>query len=635
MVHDTGSERRRSKKRRGAKRIAAGEGDDSQRTQSLRGWFEPRLPGHAAPRKSESRGEHRAAAHHVPEPAPGAKHKTGAEPQPASSSLFVSRRKLLLTGGGLAAAFAGLEAMRHLATTPVRLSAGSAGGHGAQATTAQLSDIQFDLSAFASPALTINGVVVSFPPVYTLFAPAKLGSTPTQDDQRQLADALDRIEEVYPFSAEGVFTFIAYGLPYFNRFPSWMFNTLVPRLASDNSRFVLEEAVPSPTDVSPVNPGITKERFNVPVRIEQNDLLFTLRSDNVDNLWDVMAFLGGSNRLGGEHVPSPNLSTGLTFTSARVMFVQQGLPRSVAENNKLPFAPYVNPQSPMWMGFADQQVNASAPAQNVTFVGGGGIDLTTAEAGDYFDLGSMQHLSHDILDMLQFFDMTATTTPGDDGTFLEHVQYMFRADPPPSMGVANQFINGGGPSFLPNVFQGFDDAMRSAEGIGTLPDPTTGKPQHRMGHISCLQRSSRTAAGDPIHLRMDGPGFDTMDVPDGTEQAKLQFTVFVPSADFFATMRVNQASLDLQNEFGVDPSDNGLERFITATRRQNFLIPPRRHRAFPFAELGHSNPSQSRASRSSVSRAAAPSNASNGSSSNGGNGSNGSNGHGGHNGHNG
>jgi hypothetical protein len=31
---------------------------------------------------------------------------------------------------------------------------------------------------------------------------------------------------------------------------------------------------------------------------------------------------------------------------------------------------------------------------------------------------------------------------------------------------------------------------------------------------------------------------------------------------------------------GAD-SDNGLERFITATRRQNFFIPPRRHRTFP------------------------------------------------------
>jgi hypothetical protein len=70
----------------------------------------------------------------------------------------------------------------------------------------------------------------------------------------------------------------------------------------------------------------------------------------------------------------------------------------------------------------------------------------------------------------------------------------------------------------------------------------------------------------------------------------------VPTADFFTTMRVNQASLDLQNEFGVAPTDNGLERFITATRRQNFLIPPRRHRAFPFAEFGPGNGSAAKSS---------------------------------------
>jgi hypothetical protein len=105
-----------------------------------------------------------------------------------------------------------------------------------------------------------------------------------------------------------------------------------------------------------------------------------------------------------------------------------------------------------------------------------------------------------------------------------------------------------------------------------------------MGHLSTLQRSSRTADGRPLHVRMDGPGFDSMDVPDGTKQPKLEFTVFVPSADFFATMRRNQASLDLVKKFNVATTDNGLERFITA-RRQNYLIPPRRHRAFPFAEF--------------------------------------------------
>ena len=84
---------------------------------------------------------------------------------------------------------------------------------------------------------------------------------------------------------------------------------------------------------------------------------------------------------------------------------------------------------------------------------------------------------------------------------------------------------------------------------------------------------------------MDGPGFDSIDVPDGSSQPKLQFTSFVPTAEFFALMRRNQAALDLVQKHGVEDDDNGLERFLTATRRQNFLVPPREHRAFPLLEL--------------------------------------------------
>ena len=581
--------------------------------------------------KPAAHGKHAAVRHEAAAPGTPSR-KAGSRP----GALAVSRRNLLISGGALAAAVAGLEGVRKLATTPVRLavdpasaSLANANGH------TNLPDIQFDIGAFTAPAVTINGVLVSFPPVFTLFATATLMRQPSREDQRELTRAFDEIERAYQFSPQGVFAYAAYGLPYFAKFPSKLFDAKVPRLLSDESRFALEEAVPSPTDVSPANPEITKETFNVPVMIEANDLLFTLRSDHVGNLWDVLAFLGGSNKLAGHHVRSPQLHCGLQFTSTRVMFVQQGLPRAVADQNKLVFAPFVNPASPMWMGFADQQVNATAPAPDVTFVGADGINFTTAEPGSYFDNGSLQHLSHDILDMAQFFDLNAAGVPGDDGTFLERVQYMFRADPPPSRGVAaSQFVDGGGPAFLPNQFKGTGDAARSAAGIGTLPEAAGEAPQHRMGHISCLQRSSRTADGRPIHVRNDGPGFDSMDVPDGSKQPKLQFMVFVPTADFFTVMRRNQASLDLQRKFHVDPSDNGLERFITATRRQNFLIPPRRHRAFPFAEFAR-DPQPSAPAKSSPAKAApartspAPGSGGGSGTGTGGGGGNGGGGHGG------
>src|SRR6267154_2152322 len=114
----------------------------------------------------------------------------------------------------------------------------------------------------------------------------------------------------------------------------------------------------------------------------------------------------------------------------------------------------VNPRSPMWMGFVDQQVDASAAAPTVTFRGANGVRLTTAQAGDYFN-------------------------------------------------------NGGGPAFLPVPFNGTGDAARGAQGIGTPGG------ERRLGHIATLQRSSRTADGKPIHQRIDGPGLDSLDVPGG------------------------------------------------------------------------------------------------------------------------
>jgi hypothetical protein len=524
---------------------------------------------------------HAGGKHQAGDTSPAGKHEASG-PRPTRKGF--SRRKMLISGGALAAGFAGLEALRSLAVTPARVaSPGAASLANAKAHRLDLPETQFDIGAFTTPATTINGVMVALPPVFTLFATATLMSAPSREDQDELAGALDRIEEAYQFSPSGVFTFVAYGLPYFARFPSKLFGAKVPRLLLDETRFALEEAVPAPTDVSPANPGITKKTFNVPVMIEANDLLFTIRSDNTTNVFDVMAFLAGSDMLAGMKTPSPRLKCGLTFTGSRLMFVQQGLPRKVAEQNNLPFASLINPSSPMWMGFADQQVNATAPAADVTFAGADGILFTTAQPGDYFDRGSLQHLAHDILDMRQWFDLNAANKPGSDGTFLEHVQYMFRSNPPPSMGRADQFTNGGGPAFLPNAFQGLGDAARNAAGFGTLIED--GAHPHRMGHESCLQRSSRTADGRPIHVRNDGPGHDSLDVPDGSKQPKLHFMAFVPTAEFFRTMRVNQASLDLAAKFHVAQTDNGLERFITATRRQNFLIPPRRHRAFPFAEL--------------------------------------------------
>jgi hypothetical protein len=190
------------------------------------------------------------------------------------------------------------------------------------------------------------------------------------------------------------------------------------------------------------------------------------------------------------------------------------------------------------------------------------------------------------------------------------------ADGLPADGNSDQFTNAGGPAFINNVFQGTGAALAAAQDSAgqftstnaTLSATFTGAP--RIGHEEALQQVSRAADGTPLHRRMDGPGFDAIDmpaynttgvasavsdgvfatagtnIPAGTSMFKLQFMMFVPTAQLFASMRNAAAAQKPAQQFSVDPGDNGLERFITATRRQNFLVPPRRHRALPLVELG-------------------------------------------------
>jgi hypothetical protein len=438
----------------------------------------------------------------------------------------------------------------------------------ADQTARPLPDIQFDIGAYIGPARTYDDgagpVLAQLPPVHTVFVTVALKRAPAVADQRALGEALAATEAAYSFTAGGVLTFVSYGLPYFARMPTSLVADHMPRLADDTTRFVLEEAVPGPTDVSPVNPRISKATFNIPVRIERNDMLFTFRSDNAGYLRDVLAWFGGSGRLRGAKVPSPPLFKDLArVTSSRSHYIQIGLPRQVAANAGLSYASDISPGAPMWMGFLDQQVSGSGPAAICTFAGTDAARLTTATAGDYFDNGAVQHLSHVIEDLAQFYNRAKEP-------YTERVQYLFRSNPIPSAH---------GSVYIDNVFRGTGDAAANARAHDTY------RKEHRLGHLSALQRSSRAADGTAMHIRMDGPGFDSMDIPSGRSQPKLQFTIFVPTAEFFRQMRVNQASLDLAGKYKVPGKSNGIERFITTTRRQNFLVPPRRHRAFPLTEL--------------------------------------------------
>src|SRR5579885_1697180 len=386
----------------------------------------------------------------------------------------LSRRSLLKAGGASAAAIA---AVGSIAWMPERIT---------HAMPLTFPDIQFDIGNFIAPIQTIAGVPVQFGPVFTFMAPAKLTRNPTRSDQQVLANALATVEANFSFSPSGIFVFVAYGLPYFNRLPASLVASRMPRLKTNTSRFVLEEAVPGPTDVSPSNPKVSKATFNVAVQIESNDVLFTLRSDSLSNIVDVSAWFEGSNSLAGKSIPSPNFNGLFNFGTPRLNFVQPGLPRQLADDaaslGQAPFTTIhteINPASSMWMGFVDQQVGWRAPnGATVTFAGTSHAHLTTAVAGDYFDNGAIQHLSHVIDDLPQFYNKDPNKFTGAE-PFSERVQYMFRSKKPdgtPGLPFPedpnDQFTNGGGQgaptgslstqqqsAYLPDPFFGATDCL--------------------------------------------------------------------------------------------------------------------------------------------------------------------------------
>jgi hypothetical protein len=480
----------------------------------------------------------------------------------------LTRRSLLQRAAGLGVAASALGALELLAEMPDEaLAKGGAG----------LPEIQFQIEKLLPKPIKAEGVHVRFGPVYTLFVTITLARTPSIADQATLTQALARVEQAYPFSPSGVFMTVAYGIPYLEGLPGGFSGSLVsahmPHLAAEPQRAALEEAVPGPTDVSPQNPGVSKQRFNIPVQIESNDMLLTLRSDSSEILDDVLSWLTEADTtLAGEAAGGSGLGELLQVTSRRLMFVEQGLPRAIAQAEALPYAEMVNPASPMWMGFVSQQVGSSGPPAIVTFLGDSSAKLTTARKKDYFDRGSIQHLSHVIQDLEQFYER-----PGE--TYERREAEMFSADPLPRVGNQSPYTNGGGPAFIENVFAGTQQAEREAEGASNFDG------QRRIAHTTALQRTSRAQDRTPMHIRADGPGYDSLDVPDCSSQPKLHFSIFVPTAQFFATMRRSQASPDLAQKYSVPQSNLGLERFLTATRRQNFLVPPRRHRSFPLVEL--------------------------------------------------
>src|SRR5262249_2474774 len=106
---------------------------------------------------------------------------------------------------------------------------------------------------------------------------------------------------------------------------------------------------------------------------------------------------------------------------------------------------------------------------------------------------------------------------------------------------------------------------------------------HVIGHNEAVQLGSRSPEGQALQLRVD---FNTMDALDGDEPAPgLHFLAFTPGSRIFHQSRQDMDATVIAQRYGIPSHANGINAFLRVTRRQNFLVPPRAHRAFPLVAL--------------------------------------------------
>ena len=448
----------------------------------------------------------------------------------------LTRRRFLVVGGGMAAAaalYTGLaliqqHPMRRVAVPPPQ---------GYPVGQYQIAD--YGVRVQADPE---SAVEVIIPPVWNLVITAQLTRAPGQKEQQRLEAALRTIESTYPYSPAGVFVLVAYGVPYFRSYvrPD-IFNANLPRMV-DSGAPVLLDAIRFASD----QPSTL---------LETNDVIFHLRSDSLAILRDVQhALFARSDTLAGQPAPAADLSGLFQITSVRTGFSGRGLPRQMAEQAGLAAAREIPADAPLFMGFTSTQKLGQASEQAVAF------DLppnpllkplTTARSSDYFAGGTSLHLSHLLEDLDAWYELS----------YDQRAARMFHLNvtaPEGRVSVQTLWLN-------PNT-AAFDAQQRGL-----------------IGHNEAVQRGSRTPEGQALQLRVD---FNTMDALDtANPHPGVHFLAFTPGAEIFHQSRKAMDATDLTGEYGVATSADGINSFIRATRRQDFLVPPRRHRAFPLVEL--------------------------------------------------
>ena len=401
-----------------------------------------------------------------------------------------------------------------------------------------------------------EGVEVLVPPLHHRILTAKIAAHPAdvRDAQVALGHTLAGLEADYAPTPAGLGITFAWGMPYFARFVPAAAKKLLP-FDKRAMKPVLFDAVRFPSDP-----------FNTV--LEQNEVAILLRSDTKAHIDDAVARIRATKLF--------------ELTSIRSGFAGGGfdgatsLPKAMAEAAQIPGADLIPRTSELFLGFTSTQKAGMGPGKIANHETLGYVDFGGHE---YFVGGTHMHLSHIKEDVeawyLNFdFDERVAT------------------------------------AFAPNLHDVKQGAQTVRQGPDDVSDVAKVRDDYRtsgrIGHSASIQTTSRLAQdvvgpdgtvypkGAAIPVRAD---FNTLDNPftwsadpavvQQTAAAGVHFVVFNPTADDFRRNRLAMDGVLPGGKIPFPPRDRnqGFNSVLQTTHRQNFLVPPRRHRSFPLAEL--------------------------------------------------
>ena len=405
-----------------------------------------------------------------------------------------------------------------------------------------------------------------------------------QEAQHHLESVLLDLETNLPPTPAGVGITIAWGLPYFQqyipslgktsgffkagtRYPAYLPIDLATSKTEGHTVYALQEARTFPSDQPP--PGFG------PVRLEQNDVAVLLRSDSLANI------TAATNALFG---PGSN-QAGCLFkvTSIRQGFAgggfygQQGLPSKLALAAGIPGAESIPRQSPLFLGFTSTLVSNMGPdiIANLETLPG----LTDQWPNGYFKQGTTMHLSHLYEDLETWYEKSFPR-------YAQQVQAMQYPGLSPAPGTYALQPPG------QSVAQVADGVKRyhsyGHSGSLSVVDSTTSPITSNYGEVypagtTIPVRGDFNTLDNPFHYTSD----PTADHYSNKPAAGLHFLMFQPTIGIFNSVRLAMDGHFPGMTLPVAPHSThaGINSVLHTTHRQNYLVPPRRHRSFPLAEF--------------------------------------------------